>query len=897
MSAEYIVLVKRPYTTVDPVKVNLKTTAGFDGTGTLTRNRDIIDFSLNPAGPILKFDGKDNKFAGAKLSGGVDLFAVAKKPSAAMNDVELTLTLSGGSKKNGPPAKIEFTAVEITLDLCEPRVNDATDPQPLPTAKNAPAAGATPTDKYYLGRPLPHQVKPKVDERATLIVRQVKPAAFKGNLELTADNEQIQLYASEKPSDTQTPIALPLTLSPSKIVPAGYKLFVEGATVSAKPRETGVKIGIKGVKGEADAVRLTVCHTEIVSNRKPTDLKVVASVPEKPERKTKSTYFVAPIIVGLEYPIELRPHIEKAAPSATKWSTTSDKITLKDDAKEVVGLTAKKLSANLNDVPIDVLITTDIGKLKKRHRMTSVQVEMNPVISGDTIKHDAPLNKIRNPSGCVILGGGDAADGKAVPRYEITKIRPDLTWKDDDDRIAWRILGGDAKGDNKYDGKAEFMNTTAAKRGTKIQVFGKTEGDILIQPYSGGYGYGMFRAHVVSIKKLKYRVNRIFTTAQAAKAAVPAQAALPAQAAVPACAAPKLPAVPALAAVPAIPAAPAVPARAAHAPTQTHDEAKLHVRIVNIYLRQMGFEMIPDDSAEKASPLVVAKAAVPAVAAQPAIAAQAAVPASGRPAVPARPAVAARPAVPAVAASAGNAKVGLGTLDPKVVSVTQVEPGHFDVEVADETLTFNNNAGQKSAIRINARNEVISFAYINQDPTFGGGVVTLATALLCPANHAPKTRARQPEAWSAATFTLDDLGTPSTSLTPKTGIPSDTPADKRSMNVLAADVGWKAASSATRDSDLLWGIVVPTRNIDGAVTAPKTDDRRRQTYGATLAHEVGHVLGLGHRGIPANPVADGLTVPGQKNLMYPYFSMPDWENLDLIQTKAVRFSELMSRNP
>jgi hypothetical protein len=31
--------------------------------------------------------------------------------------------------------------------------------------------------------------------------------------------------------------------------------------------------------------------------------------------------------------------------------------------------------------------------------------------------------------------------------------------------------------------------------------------------------------------------------------------------------------------------------------------------------------------------------------------------------------------------------------------------------------------------------------------------------------------------------------------------------------------------------------------------------------------------------------------------MYPYFSMPDWENLDLIQTKAVRFSELMSRNP
>ena len=897
MGAEYIVLVKRPYTTVDPVKINLKTSADFDGTGTLTRNRDSIDFGLTPGGPILKFDGKDNKFEGAKLSAGVDLYAAAKKPSTAMNDIELTLTLSGGSKKNGPPAKIQLTAVELTLDICEPRVNDTTEPQPLPTANSAPATGATPTDKYYLGRPLPEQVKPKVDERATLIVHQVKPAAFKGNLELTADNEQIQLYTSEKPSDTQTPIKLPLALSPSKIVPAGYKLFVEGAAVSSKPRETGVKIGIKGVKGAGDHVRLTVCHTEIVSNRKPADLKIVASVPEKPERKTKSTYFVAPIIVGIEYPIELRPYIEKAALSVYKWSTPSDKITLKDDTKEVVGLTAKKLSAKQDDVPIDVLLTTDIGKLKKRYMVTSVKVEMNPVISGDTIKHDDPINKIRNPSGCVILSGGDASDGKAVPRYEITRIQPDLKWKDDDDRLAWRILGGDTKANNKYDGKAEFMNTEAAKRGTKIQVFGKTEGDIMVEPYSGGYGYGMLRAHVVSFKKLKYRVNRILTKAQAAKALVPAQAALTVQVEVPACAAPKLPIVPALAAVPAIPATPAVPARAAHAPTQSHDEAKLHIKIVNIYLRQMGFELIPDDSAEKANPLVAAKAAVPAVAAQPAIAGQPAVPASGRPAVPVRPAVQARPAVPAVAASAGNTKVGLSTLDPKVVSVTLVEPGHFDVEVTDETLTFNNNPDQYSAIRINARNEVISFAYIDQDPTFGGGVVTLATALLCPANHAPKTRARQPEAWSAAAFTLDDLGSPSSSLTPKTGIPPNTPADKRSMNVLGPDVGWKASSSATRDSDLLWGIVVPTRNVDSAVPAPKTDDKRRQTYGATLAHEVGHILGLGHRGIPANQVADGLTVPGQKNLMYPYFSMPDWENLDLIQTKAVRFSELMSRNP
>ena len=58
------------------------------------------------------------------------------------------------------------------------------------------------------------------------------------------------------------------------------------------------------------------------------------------------------------------------------------------------------------------------------------------------------------------------------------------------------------------------------------------------------------------------------------------------------------------------------------------------------------------------------------------------------------------------------------------------------------TLTFNSVANQKSAIQINACNEVISVAYIEQViRLLGTGVVTLSTALLCSANHALK-RAR-----------------------------------------------------------------------------------------------------------------------------------------------------------
>src|SRR2546430_11652163 len=144
MASEYIVLVKRDYTSVRPVKVNLKTNADFDGTGKITRSKDIMDFSLVAGGPVLKFDGNDNKFPGAKLSAGFDVYAVAKSASAGMNDVTLTLTLTGGSKKIGSPAKIQLTAVEGTLDICGPPGGDATGPTPTPPAPTRPRGGAKP---------------------------------------------------------------------------------------------------------------------------------------------------------------------------------------------------------------------------------------------------------------------------------------------------------------------------------------------------------------------------------------------------------------------------------------------------------------------------------------------------------------------------------------------------------------------------------------------------------------------------------------------------------------------------------------------------------------------------------------------------------------------------------
>ena len=64
-----------------------------------------------------------------------------------------------------------------------------------------------------------------------------------------------------------------------------------------------------------------------------------------------------------------------------------------------------------------------------------------------------------------------------------------------------------------------------------------------------------------------------------------------------------------------------------------------------------------------------------------------------------------------------------------------------------------------------------------------------------------------------------------------------------------------------------------------------------------MAHELGHIFGLGHRGNTADGVTDGLALPSAENLMHPTQPPPTAENVDIIQVKAIRFSEALNRTP
>jgi hypothetical protein len=846
-----IVLVKKPYTKPARVEVILKTDQPFDGNGQLSVNapETIHLFPSRTSTTRLTYNSVDNLFTGAQLNPagpGVSLFAEGVKASAKMGDFVMTLHLLGGTKKAGPNAVGQMTAIELTLDVCAPRVDKNTAPVPLPQAPAAKAA--TPNDKFFLGRPVPVQDDAKIQERAMLMVQPVKTAGFIARnlkLVLVSLGNNKTTFAQETPSNPDVVVETRHTLFSTA---NATTFFVEGGPKeSSAPRDNSYQLGIEGLDGDGDRVSITVVHSEIVSNRKLADLHLVARVDEKPARVSQSSFLPAPLIVGKDYPIEVRPFVQLAKPSAFAWTRLGGAaLTLTDAGKEVLKVKATALSAKQDDTMLQVSLTTDLGQFLYRHKFSVVQVTLDPVASGENFTTTDDINAIRNPAGLVILTGTDAADAKQVAKIEMFKfaspavpasggapatpaspaargIDPDLAWTNDDDRLSWWIIGDDG-GD--YRGKADFRNADSAKFGTKVEVFGVSEGDVLIQPYSGGFGYGMFRSAVVPLRRVKYRVNRISTNA------VPP--------------------------VPPSPGKPGKPGKLAHGPTRSHADALDHIKMTNLYLRQIGIQLIPDSSTD-------------------------------------------------VATKTGTSTIGLAVIDPHVVSATQATnggtpiPGHFDVVVNQISMTFraldSGNSAAEGAVRVNARNEIITFAYIE---SLASGNTVLAQAQFVPTNHAARGR-------------VTDRGVPSSSLIPKTGIPGNTPVSAVNLSVIPRlIIGPEPATPANgaRSINLLWGITAPTISIDANVTSSfqnPTNASSAMIYGETLAHEVGHVLGLRHRvppGVLAEPGAkkvdpfpDGLRTPRSRNIMFPFIHVGDTENFDIIQVKAIRLSEVLRRNP
>jgi len=189
---------------------------------------------------------------GAQLSSatGFQLFVEGIAPSGSVNELALALTLTDGVPPAGVPATARMTSVELTLDICAPRVTPRADPLPLAAAiKNRP------------GRTVQIREADSSHQRAMLLVREPRPKIIT-DLVIEAVGQggpsRLEMFFDEDPASGQPAITSPRVLSFVLLDPAGLKIFIEGTSVSTGVRDTSIRLGIPGLDPEGDRIDTTV---------------------------------------------------------------------------------------------------------------------------------------------------------------------------------------------------------------------------------------------------------------------------------------------------------------------------------------------------------------------------------------------------------------------------------------------------------------------------------------------------------------------------------------------------------------------------------------------------------------------------------------------------------------
>lgn len=196
-------------------------------------------------------------------------------------------------------------------------------------------------------------------------------------------------------------------------------------------------------------------------------------------------------------------------------------------------------------------------------------------------------------------------------------------------------------------------------------------------------------------------------------------------------------------------------------------------------------------------------------------------------------------------------------------------PGIFRIRVPAGRTRRVATTGFLTGTRLNYRQGVMNFAYIHSDRAGN-----LGAADDYPASNAGGT--------------LTDSGTPSTSWTSPTGVPPDGAAGAVNLTLLAA-----RQRNTARFPNLFCMYLTDgnySRNGAGVIQALASD----QTFAGTIAHELGHVLNLGHRvDAGGSPFNDGINYPTNENVMH--FNNPTnlAQDFDYIQALAVRQSPLV----
>lgn len=250
-----VVLVKRPYTSPLRREVVLRTDVDFGtgGSGLFTvPGSSVRFFTAATAGVLISFSGTDNRFTANELARGVTLWAEGVSPSGHVDDIVMTLTISGGNRVPRPSATAtgRLTAVRLTLDICGSRTTAGHDP-PLLSA-----------DKVTVGRFLMRPTGTSTHHRGMLIVRQAEPADFPGTLLLTpvaGSSGRASACRAEDPVADPTALSSPHRMPAADLRHGPIHLWAEGSADShGRSDRASFHLGIDGVDPDGDRVSVVV---------------------------------------------------------------------------------------------------------------------------------------------------------------------------------------------------------------------------------------------------------------------------------------------------------------------------------------------------------------------------------------------------------------------------------------------------------------------------------------------------------------------------------------------------------------------------------------------------------------------------------------------------------------
>jgi hypothetical protein len=251
-----LVPVARSYVSVQrtPVTFQIPGPSYIYGKLKIERSSPTLRFFDAPTGgKEILFDGMDNVFYGGSLVGmGLTWYAEGGSASTRMNDVLVTLEGWDDIYQLAQPCQATqaFTIVDVSIDIYGTRDGAGIDPLPL-----------APMDKVTTGRFLHIQDPGGHQGRAMIVIHPPQPVGLTTPVAIEptdALGNGLRVYANEKWQAGDTPLATPYHIDPATIPLTGYRLWIEGASVSNAIGDTGIRVGLDGVAPEIDRVAATV---------------------------------------------------------------------------------------------------------------------------------------------------------------------------------------------------------------------------------------------------------------------------------------------------------------------------------------------------------------------------------------------------------------------------------------------------------------------------------------------------------------------------------------------------------------------------------------------------------------------------------------------------------------